>query len=160
MALRQELNLHVMWARGPYTKGAVQNEWWKSNYKGMVFRLSTVATDSAITNGPDLFLNPQLLVAVVEYRQAVAHLNQLIDQAMSFQAHTELYRHWPSRHFKQRMIELLDKVHYDGIGDAKQEVVHFHYVKLDKELRCEESLRLRVFFWVLIGLHRSPHGEC
>jgi hypothetical protein len=84
-ALRQELTLHAMWARGPYTKGVTQpeQEWWRRySPRGTVFKLTTVATDSAIANGPDLFLNRQLLVALVEYRQVVNHFNQLVDRAM------------------------------------------------------------------------------
>jgi hypothetical protein len=162
-ALRQELKLHVMWAKGPYTKGVTQpaQEWWRTlSPRGIVFKLTTEATDSAIANGPDLFLNRRILVALVEYRQAVGHLNQLIDRAMLFQANSQLFRLWPSPRIKARMTEVLGAIHYDGIGDDRTEAVHFHHAKLDKELRCEESLRFRVAIWILLGIRSAPRKEC
>ena len=163
-ALRQELQLHQMWAKGPYPRGVTQpaQEWWRTiSPRGTVFKLTTAATDSAVVNGPDLFLNRGLLVALVEYRQVVGHFNQLIDRAMLFQANPQLFRLWPSPRLKARMIDLLSSIHYEGIGDDKTEAVHFHHAKLDKELRCEESLRLRVALWVVIGWRSSPRRrEC
>src|SRR6202011_2342924 len=104
----------------------------------MLHKVVTVATDSAIQNGPTLFLNRELLLYVIEYRQAVAHLNQAIDQAILFQALPELYRLWPPRRTKKRMLQLLADVFYEGIGDANEKKgLHFHYTQLDEELKRE-----------------------
>jgi hypothetical protein len=127
-----------------------------------VFKLSTVAVDTAIAAGPSLFLNRQLLTALVSYRQTVSHLNQLIGRAEALQANAEMWRRFPNRRLTTRMKELLDKVHYVGIGhsgegrsDEGHEAAHWDFEQVDRELRREESLRVRAAIWYISGF-RMP----
>jgi hypothetical protein len=157
-ALRTELELHRLWVGTAYVRG-VTPAWWDRHYDRIVFKLSTVAVDTAIAIGPSLFLNRQLLTALVNYRQTVSHLNQLIGRAEALQASAEMWRRFPNPRLIARTKELLGKVHYAGIGhsdegrqDEGHEAAHWDFVRVDRELRREESLRLYSAVWSISGL--------
>lgn len=117
-ALRKELDLHRSWIEGPYIRGITptQPQWFDTDYTGTVYKLSIIAVDAAITTGPSLFLNRNLLPALVGYRQRVLGFNQQIDRAEALQANPELYRRFPNRRLVARVRRLLADIHYMGVG--------------------------------------------
>jgi hypothetical protein len=86
-AIRAELDLHHAWVGTPYQplRWPSADTWWSREQMarqpavGIVNKLSTVAVDAAIDRGPALFINPQLVTALVGYRQRAAQFTQLID---------------------------------------------------------------------------------
>lgn len=164
-ALRKELDLHESWVQTSYVRGRMPTtlSWWETNYEGIPFKLSTTAIEAAIAAGPSLFLNRQLLTAVVAYRQRVIGFNQLVDRAAAFQANPELYRRFPSRRTVSHVKDLLGSIHYVGVGHAEeglsgegQGMANYYFRQVSAELRCEESLHIRSLIWSVTGLRLSP----
>src|SRR5207247_10713296 len=87
----------------------------------IVFKLSTVATDNAIQVGPSLFINQNLVRALVQYRQRANQLNQLIDDVAAFRAPPELWIPSQSRdELRKQLGILVQMVHMSGIADEVQ----------------------------------------
>jgi hypothetical protein len=89
-AVSAELTLDRSWVGGPYKPGdwpdpADPAGWWARDrlrdmkeHSPFVNKLSTVAVDAAIAQGPALFINPMLVVALVQYRQRAAQLTSAL----------------------------------------------------------------------------------
>ena len=150
--LRYELAMHKLWVGTAYPP---QGQSW-SDESYLVHRLGTVATDDAIVRGPGVFLNPQVGIKLVVYRQTVTHVNQLIDQAMAFQATPALWQQNPPNHVRAHMLQLIEAVHVAGIGDDVQnKAAHWHFGQLEAELLREMNLRALPAVWAVTGVNVS-----
>jgi hypothetical protein len=149
--LRNELSLHKAWVGTAYP-GTMHGTWTDPSY--LVHKLGTVAIDDAIVRGPGALLNPQLRINLVVYRQVVGQFNQLIDQAMLFQANAELWRANPPPAISARMIELIEAVHIAGIGDLNaQKAAHWYFMQTETELLHELKYRGLPIVWAVTGLN-------
>jgi hypothetical protein len=78
-----ELQLQEDWVgHAGYPAGSWKDhspKWWADAADALVYKLSTVATDNAIQVGPSLFINRDLVRALVQYRQRANQLNQVVD---------------------------------------------------------------------------------
>jgi hypothetical protein len=162
-ALRRELELHESWVGTEYIRGVTPRGWWETEYDRIAFKLSTVAIDAAIATGPSLFLNRQLVTALVGYRQRVLGFNQLVDRAAAFQASPELYRRFPRSRLVARMKQLLDAIHFRGVGhgdeslaDEGQGKANYYFKQVSREVEREERLRVRSVIWYVTGFRLSP----
>ena len=149
-----ELRLHASWVSAPYQFDCwpSSDTWWAkerlsdlSNRQPvpLVNRLSTVAIDAAIAQGPALFINPQLVYALVQYRQRAEQLNQLIDNAMSFQSSTELWKDRPVPELIEHFAFATAWIHWIGIGSLNnpenRDGAHRHFVIAAIELEREKN---------------------
>lgn len=149
--LRNELSLHKAWVGTAYP-GTMHGTWTDPSY--LVHKLGTVAIDDAIVRGPGVLLNPQLGINLVVYRQVVGQFNQLIDEAMLFQANAELWRANPPQAITDRMIELIEAVHIAGIGDlTAQKAAHWYFTQTETELLRELNYRALPIVWAVTGLN-------
>jgi len=166
-ALREELDLHESWVGTSYIRGVTPPQLWHTNFRWIPFKLSTVAVDAAISTGPSLFLNHRLLTALVGYRQRVLGFNQLVDQAAVFQANPGLYRRFPSSRLVKRAFDLVGAIHYTGIGHADEDragegrgMANYYFKQVRRELRCEESVRIRSLIWFVTALRTPLRRRC
>jgi len=149
--LRNELGLHKAWVGTAYP-GTMHGTWTDPSY--LVHKLGTVAIDDAIVRGPGVLLNPQLGINLVVYRQVVGQFNQLIEQAMLFQANAELWRANPPPAITARMIELIEAVHIAGIGDlTAQKSAHWYFTQAEAELVRELNYRALAIVWAVTGVN-------
>lgn len=151
--LEAELRLHKRAVGTAYTKEDRGS--WDPDY--MVFKLSTVAIDNAITRGPGLFLNPNLTVLLVSYRQVIGNLNQSIDKATDFQVVAELWRNPAPADQVAAAKQLVDSVHIVGIGDneglQQKPAAHAFFNMVNAQIRLEQSSRTLAVLWVVFGLN-------
>ena len=151
--LAAELKMHEQWVGKPY--GETDRGSWEPDY--MVFKLSTVAIDNAIARGPGLFLNGNLTVILVSYRQVVSHLNQLIDKATDFQVVAELWRDPRPAEQVASAKQLVDSVHIQGIGDdsvlEQKPAAHFFFKQVMEQLRLENDSRALRVVWAITTLN-------
>ena len=151
--LRNELSLHSLWVGKPYPL-ALHGSWKEKTY--LVHRLGTVAIDDAIVRGPGILLNRQLGINLVIYRQVLTHFNQLIDQAMAFQARPELWVANPSKHMVDHMLELIEAVHLAGIGgdqDGDNKAAHWYFKHVETELEQEDKIRVMTVVWGVTAIN-------
>ncbi len=152
-SLGAELTLHSAWVGTEYP-GTKRGSWTDPSY--LVHRLGTVALDEAIVRGPGILFNPQLLPNLVVYRQVLTHFNQLIDQAMAFQATPELWQPHPPKYVVDHMLELIEAVHIAGIGDSsKQKAAHWFYKQAVEALGTEMDDRAVSIAWAITGVNFS-----
>jgi hypothetical protein len=172
--LRAELNRHRSWVGVGYEPGNWPDPkdplgWWaRERLREMkestpfVNKLSTVAIDAAIAQGPALFINRSLVVALVQYRQRVSHLNQLVDNALAFAASTELWRTKPPEHpLADHFAELTAAIHWVGVGTSDRDGAHAWYIVATVQLMREVKVRRfdwLAWFWVGRTLPR-PKAE-
>jgi hypothetical protein len=153
--LEAELALHGKWVGTPYTEDDRGS--WDANY--MVFKLSTVAVDNAITRGPGLFLNPNLTVTLVSYRQVIGHLNQTIDKATDFQVAAELWRNPAPAEQVAAAKQLVDSVHIVGIGAdeglQQKPAAHAFFTIVNTQLGLDQESRALAVLWVVFGINFS-----
>lgn len=152
--LTYELSVHNRWVGEgkEYTKD-MRGQWKEKTY--LVHRLGTVAIDDAIVRGPEILVNRQLRINLVVYRQVLTHFNQLIDQAMAFQAAPDLWVAKPSSDIENHMFELLEAVHIAGIGASahgENKAAHWYFMQVVPELE-REQVKLRVWarLWGVTG---------
>ncbi len=164
-ALDRELEMHRGWVGNQYIRGQTEG-WWEKDYSTaistVIFKLSTVAVDAAIANGPSLFLNRRLLPTLAGYRQTVGHFNQLVDQAAALQTNPELWRRFPSRHLIRRMRALLGMVHYGGIGHAAEgsnQGAYYYFQEVTAALQRERQMAVRAAVWLITGLPFRSRGR-
>lgn len=81
-----------------------------------VNRLSTVAVDAAIAQGPALFITPDLVYVLIQYRQRIEQLNQLIDNAAALQQAPDLWRRPLDEHQLKHFAQASAWIHWVGIG--------------------------------------------
>jgi hypothetical protein len=175
-ALIAELQLHEEWVgHKGYPKdmwgAGYSAKWWGGKQPGqvdnVVYKLSTVATDSAIQVGPSLFSNRALVRTLVNYRQRAQQLNQMIDDMAAFRATADL---WVPPHDKQsqarwdllsdRLNGLAGLVHEGGIGDLTSDGANRHYLALRSALRAERTATWwRRWLWFWLGISRRAKGE-
>jgi hypothetical protein len=153
--LEAELSMHAQWVDKPYREKDRGS--WDPDY--MVFKLSTVAIDNAIARGPGLFLNRNLTVILVSYRQVVGHLNQLIDKATDFQVVAELWHDPRPADQVTAAKQLVDSVHIQGIGDdlglQQKPAAHFFFKMVMEQLRLENDSRALRVVWAITALNVS-----
>ncbi len=134
----------------------VAPRWWEESDSRLlttaIYRLSIVAVDAAIANDPSLFLNRQLLPALVAYRQTAGQFNQLVEQAQALEANPELWRRFPSRHLIKRLRGLVNAVHHGGIGDSGSGGAYYYFQQVTAALRRERQMRVRAAIWLIMGL--------
>src|SRR5207249_1688527 len=130
--------MHEGWVGNAY--GEDSRGSWDADY--MVYKLSTVAIDNGIARGPGLFLNRDLTVILVRYRQVVGHLNQLIDKATDFQVVAELWRNPRPPDQVKAAQQLVESVHIQGIGDASLQhkpAAHLFFKLVMEQVRLEKD---------------------
>jgi hypothetical protein len=152
--LEAELDMHGRWVGTQYFEK--DRGHWDADY--VVFKLSTVATDNAIVRGPGLFLNRDLTVALVSYRQVVGHVNQLIDKATDFQVVAELWRKPRAAEQAAAAQQLVESVHVAGIGNETLEQKPAAYVffkMVMQQLRLEHDSGALALLWAVFGLNFS-----
>jgi hypothetical protein len=163
-AVFAELRLHSAWVGSSYELlcWPPKDIWWSREQMAtrqpvpLVNRLSTVATDAAIDRGPAMFINPSLVLALVGYRQRVGQFNQLIDNAMAFQASPELWEKGAAGELWDHFAWITAWIHWVGIGGApgssNGDGAHAHYaaaiVQLERERRAGRYPR---FMWFWLG---------
>src|SRR3989442_13075340 len=156
-ALIAELQMHEAWVGNKgYPNDSWANsapKWWGGMQPGkvdnVVYKLSTVATDSAIQVGPSLFINRALVRALVNYRQRAQQLNQMIDDMAAFRAKAELWL--PPPHEKpeggrgdqlsDRLNGLSGLVHEGGHAEPKGDGGGRHYQQVPVPRRGEGPKR-------------------
>ena len=151
--LEAELDMHGTWVGSPYGDND-RGSWPNPDY--MVYKLATVATDNAIARGPSLFLNTDLTIILVRYRQVVGHLNQLIDKAMDFQANPELWDGSAPPDMVKSAIQLIESIHIQGIGDltlAYPAGAHAFYKIVMTQLDLEKKTKVLPVIWALTGIN-------
>lgn len=147
--LRKELELHRNWTGAEYPPEEVpEGAGWDSPWYG-VYRLSTVALDNAIAQGPGLFLSRALVELIVGYRQRVQHVNQLIDAASAYQV--ALAAHWTD-YLVERIRSQTAIIHWQGIGDRTHRAAHFHYYQTCLEFYAETHAPISFAVWLLSGV--------
>lgn len=153
-SLDRELEMHRTWVDNEYP--GVAPRWWEENDTRLltttIFKLSIVAVDAAIANGPSLFLNRQLLPALVGYRQTVGQFNQLVDQAQALEANSELWHRFPSRRLIRRLRGLVRAAHDGGIGHSTGSGAYHYFQQATLALRRERRMRVRAAIWLALGL--------
>ncbi|MGA3185039.1 MAG: hypothetical protein ABSE52_10625 [Candidatus Dormibacteria bacterium] len=168
-----ELRLHEPWVGGAYDPNgwpSIEDPlgWWArdrllegENPTPLVYRLSTVATDAAIQSGPGLFVNPRLVSALVEYRQRVANLNQMIDNAMALQSGADFWTTRAGSVARAHFAEATARIHWVQIGDANSDGAYAHFMSVNHELSRERVVGRRAYFlWFWFGrtLHEDSGG--
>lgn len=153
LSLSKELELHAAWLNSSYEDGKVADPGWNEK-SYIVFKLSTVATDHAITVGPNLFLNKNLIESMVGYRQRVSQFNQLIEAAMIYQANYDLWTRG-SEDVDLHMMNLTGQIHWYGIGtnNSNRQFGHYYYLKVKHELQQEQSSIFLPILWFLTNLN-------
>lgn len=146
-----EVSLHKPWIGNAYPANL------RGSFKDpthMVYKVGTVAIDDAIVRGASLLLNRQLFDSLVVYRQVVGNFNQLIDQAMSFQANPELWTANPPQGMVDHMLELIEGVHLLGIGDLTNKASHWMLVKqVEPALDDELASQVVPVIWAVTGVN-------
>lgn len=163
-AVSAELALHKWWVGNAYEPGRWPDPndpagWWAherlsemKQHTPFVNKVSTVAVDAAIAQGPALFINPRLVVALVQYRQRAAQLNQLIDNASAFVAAPELWMTKRHTELVEHFAQLTAAIHWVGIGSAEQDGAHTHYCVAVHELEHERNVsQLDWLAWFCFG---------
>jgi len=153
--LAAELQMHGIWVGTAYSEKD-RGTWPDPDY--MVYKLATVAVDNAITRGPSLFLNNDLTVSLVRYRQVVSHLNQLIDKTTDFQVAADIWRTPSSRDEVKAAIQLIESVHIQGIGgmDLSQRAgAHAFFNLVTEQLHRETDPKVLPIMWAITGLNLS-----
>jgi hypothetical protein len=149
-ALRKELGMHSNWFATEHPNEVVPNgQGWERLTYG-IYRLSTVAVDNAITQGPGLFLSQELTTLLVGYRQMVHHFNQLNETASSLQIEVASGR--PSEYLIQRFLTQTQKVHWLGIGDRFSHSAHYYFYETVQELMVETRAPFSWCVWFVAGL--------
>jgi len=86
----------------------------------------------------------------------LTHVNQLIDQAMAFQATPALWQPNPPKYLEAKMLELIEAVHVAGIGDdANNKAAHWYFTQAETELIREINLRYLPIVWAMTGVNAS-----
>ena len=149
--LAAELAMHGGWVSNQYGENS-RGSWPASH---VVYKLSTVAIDDAIIRGPSLFLNRDLDVTLVRYRQVVSHLNQLIESHMAFLANPGLYSAHPPAELVARAIRLVEVVHIEGIGVASAEhpAAYVFYSQVTFQLSRERDSKVLPLIWLVTGIN-------
>jgi hypothetical protein len=174
-ALIAELQLHEAWVgQASYPKGVwaggYSTVWWKGKpgeTDNVVFKLSMIATDNAIQVGPALFINRDLVRALVNYRQRAQQLNQLIDDMAAFRATAQLWLQAADQGAKTtremlwtRLDSLAGLVHEGGIGDHAGDGANYHYHELRDALRAERTSGCwRRWAWFWFGLSKRATNQ-
>lgn len=149
--VRRELTLHSAWVGTAYP-GAMHGSWTDPSY--LVYKLGTVAIDDAIVRGSSVLLNRELISSLVVYRQVVEHFNQLVDQAMAFQARPELWQQHPPQQLVDHMLTLIEAVHIVGIGDlTAQKSAHWHLKVTENEFNREWDSKVLPLIWAVTGIN-------
>ncbi len=145
--LREELRLHAAWVGNAYPPpAAIPIQWQDPTY--MVNKVSTVGVDNAVARGPALFLNRDLLVALVGYRQVLSHFHQLIDSAMALQANAQMWTPNPPPHLLQQMTALTTAIHVMGIGTETSGGAHQHFLHVTQALQAETDTKVLPIIWL------------
>jgi hypothetical protein len=168
-ALDVETRMFLAWLGAQYDVGAERRDaWWSSRNLRQalesgeqpvltVNRLSTVAIDNAITQGPALFINLDLVFALVQYRQRVEQLNQLIDNATVLQQGPDLWKRPLDADVFRHFALSTAWIHWVGIGtgDPKRgnaDGAHVHFLKARFELEREIAIAgLDWWSWFIFG---------
>ena len=153
--LEAELEMHGNWVGTAYSEKD-RGRWREPDY--MVYKLATVAVDNAIAKGPGLFLNNDLTVSLIRYRQVISHLNQLIDKTTNFQIAADIWRTPRPADEVRAAIQLIESVHIQGIGgmDLSQRAgAHAFFKLVNDQLRRETSAPAYSVIWALSGLNLS-----
>jgi hypothetical protein len=168
-AVDVETRMFAAWLATSYDAGVVRaSDWWSPTNLIEAFesrrqpvqtvnRLSTVAVDNAITQGPTLFINPQLVQALVHYRQRVEQLNQLIDNATVLQQAAELWKRPLDEDLFKHFALATAWIHWIGIGTGRPERgnadgAHKYFVLVRVELERELGIRGWDWWaWFLFG---------
>ena len=154
--LEVELEMHGRWVSNPYNESD-RGSWPDPDY--LVFKLVTVATDDAIARGPSLFLSRDLSAALINYRQVIGHLNQLIDKQMDFQANPELYDPHRPQYLVDAAVQMTESIHIQGIGDASLQhppAAYLFYEQLMDRLGRERDAPKLAAVWCVTGLNLLP----
>lgn len=162
--LTAELSLHASWVGHSYRfeEWPSADTWWSKEELAklapvpLVNRLSTVAIDAAIAQGPSLFINPQLVFALVQYRQRAEQLNQLIDNATGVQQSPDLWLKTPNSELMEHFAQVTAWIHWIGIGTLNDRInrdgAHRHFVAAALQLERERSAGLwSRFAWFSYG---------
>ncbi len=153
-ALRTELALHRFWTGNEWPEKQVAKDGSWENPRYSVFKLSTVAIDNAITQGPSLFLSRELVGLVVRYRQMLQHLNQLIEKASALQV--GLADGQATGFLIDRIRRQTEAIHWEGIGDRNRRAAHFYYYQTCEELKIETNVPVSFSIWFLTGVRVYP----
>lgn len=150
-SIQKELELHKGWVGTEYTTKVSYDPSWKQlGY--VVFKISTIAIDNAISQGSDVFLNKDLLESLIGYRQRVIQFNQLIDETMEFQSNPELWKN-PTKKLKDRMHDLTCQVHWYGIGDSKQPLTYTYFQLTKYNLQKELDSKIIPIIWLITNVN-------
>lgn len=167
-AVDAELRLHAAWLLAEYDAGVwPADAWWsRSNLIDAfeagsqpvmtVNRLSTVAIDNAIAQGPALFINPRLVFALVQYRQRIEQLNQLIDNATVLQQASEIWRKPVDYDLVEHFAMAVAWIHWIGIGTmtprGNRDGSHTYFIMSRVELEREMGAgRFARWAWFTVG---------
>jgi hypothetical protein len=166
-ALVAELQLQEDWVgRGGYPAGSWKDrsaQWWGDAADALVYKLSTVATDNAIQVGPSLFVNRDLVRALVHFRQRAHQVNQVIDDMAACRATPELWIQADERtttQLRTRLDMLAGMIHENAIGDKAGDGANHHYHAVRDALRAERTLSwVRYWGWFLFAISRRAKDE-
>ena len=151
-SLIEELKIHSEWMEGDYPPNKVPKEWKNSSY--LVLKLSTVATDLTIEKAGAVFLNPDLIAELTNYRQKVESFKQLIDSAMNFQADTELWKNKVNTSYKKRIDFLITRIHEKGVGTSTDsDSARATFIRVREKLNIEAKFRWNLFLWFFTGIN-------
>lgn len=163
-ALDEETRLHAFWLLNEYKVGVwPENAWWtrenlaaaiEKNEQPVltVNRLATVAVDNAIAQGPALFINPGLVLALSHYRQRLEQFNTLVDNAMALQQSPDLWRTPLDPRLLQHFAYATAWIHWVGIGDQARGGAHSLFVIARGEFESEQRTTVSEWFmWFVFG---------
>lgn len=153
-SLTKELNLHSYWMNGQYFTSIFSDPSWKDP-KYIVFKLSTIAIDNAISKGALIFLNKDLVLDLTVYKQKVSQFNQLVDAAQQFQSNINL---WQRKNINKkllvRMAELTGTIHWYGVGNSSESYsAHNAFMRVHLALEEEKNTKLFWFIWLLFAIN-------
>jgi hypothetical protein len=175
-ALDAELSLYEAWVGGDGYKPGMwargySERWWggpKGAIDKVVYKISTVATDSAIALGPSLFMNRALVRALVNYRQRAQQLNQLIDDMSAFRTDQAALYLPADDHaaiaardaLRAQLDGLAGMVHEGGIGSENTDGANRHYRAVRDALRREQGAsRARRWLWFWLSVANDSNGD-
>lgn len=150
----KEIGIHSQWMSNQYPDHVFTDSNWR-NLNYIVFKLSTVAIDNAISKGPSLFLNKDLVTELVIYRQLVNNFNQIIESAQQFQSGSDLWKNKkPPKKLADRMAELTGLIHWYGIGNSMQSSsAHNAFDRINHNLQDERNTRIIGMIWFITSIN-------
>lgn len=124
----------------------------KDFIKRIVFKIETIAIDSAIARGGNLFLNRNLIRALIAFKQSVSNFNQLVDSCNNFISNSEV---WNNRKadIEKRALDLYVAIHIKGIGGSNDGHARTAYLSIRKELTKELNSRMMPIIWLFTGIN-------